>query len=80
MRPSANTTAFEALVINKAELDRQIDDRWLWRRIQLPVIALTGQEERAKFETFQSEAYLVAGASTAENFANTATLISIHSL
>ena len=76
LRPSANTSAFEALVLNEAELDRQIDGKWLWKRMQQPVIALTGQEERARFDTFQGETYLVAGASTAENFANTAIMIS----
>ena len=49
LRPSANTSAFEALVLNEAVLDRQIDGRWLWFRMQQPVIALTGQAERDKF-------------------------------
>ena len=44
--------------------------------MQKPVIPLTGQEERARFENFQAESYLVPGASTAECFANLPTLIS----
>ena len=53
-------------MIDLAAPEHQIDGRWLFKRMQKPVIPLTGQEERARFENFQAESYLVPGASTAE--------------
>ena len=61
VRPSSGTEAFESLVVNTVAPEQQLDGRWLFERMQKPIIALTGKEERAKYEDFKAASYFVGG-------------------
>ena len=75
-RPSPNTDAFERLVVNTVSPAQQIDGRWLFLRMQQPIIPLTGKQERSKYDDFKDATYLVAGTDIVTTFATLGVLIS----
>ena len=46
VRPSSSTEAFESLVVNTVSPEQQLDGRWLFERMQKPIIALTGNRKK----------------------------------
>ena len=62
-RPSDFTDAFEALVIGTAPVSQQIDGRWIFKRMQKPIVALSSKETRAQHDAFNTDTYLTPGAS-----------------
>ena len=74
VRPSDYTSAFEALVIGTAPISQQIDGRWIYKRMQRPIIALSSAETRALHDSFNTDTYLTPGASVVHAFSGIALL------
>ena len=63
-------------MVNTVSPEQQLDGRWLFERMQKPIIALTGKEERAKYEDFKAASYFVAGDPAVSVYAKAAVLLS----